>query len=128
MTVGIAASQANAMLDALYRNVSYANAAVWIKLHVGDPGAAGTSNAAVETTRKQGTFGTPAASGTIANTVAMLWTAVAGSEDFTHFSMWTASTAGTFLGSGTIVANAVGAGDNFNVPIGSLTSPFTIAA
>jgi hypothetical protein len=128
MTVGIAASQANAMLDALCRNVSYANAAVWVKLHVGDPGAAGTSNAAGETTRKQATFGTGAASGTIANTVALAWTNVSTGEDYTHFSIWTASTAGTFLGSGTMTANAVGAGDDFNIAIGALTVPFTIAA
>ena len=128
MTVGIAASQANAMLDALCKNVSYANSAVWVKLHVGDPGAAGTSNAAGETTRKQATFGTSAASGTIANTVALSWTAVSTSEDYTHFSFWTASTAGTFLGSGTMTANAVGAGDDFSIAIGALTVPFSVAA
>jgi hypothetical protein len=128
MAVGIAVGQANGMLDGLCRNVSYANAAVWVKLHVADPGAAGTSNAAVETTRKQATFGTAAAAGTIANTVALAWTNVAGTEDFTHFSIWTAVTAGTFLGSGTMVANAVGAGDDFSIAIGALTIPFSIAA
>jgi uncharacterized membrane protein YgdD (TMEM256/DUF423 family) len=128
MTVGIAVGQANGMLDALCRNVSYTNAAVWIKWHVGDPGAAGTANAAGETTRQQATFGTGAGSGTIANTVALLWTAVSTSEDYTHFSAWTASTAGTFLFSGTVTANAVGAGDDLSVAIGALTVPFTIAA
>ena len=128
MAVGIAASQANAMLDALCRNVSYANSAVWIKLHVGDPGSAGTSNAATETTRKQATFGSAASAGTIANTVALSWTNVAGTEDYTHFTAWTASTAGTFLFSGTVTANAVGAGDDFSVAIGALTVPFSIAA
>ena len=29
---------ADAMLDAFARNVSYANSAVWVKLHLGDPG------------------------------------------------------------------------------------------
>lgn len=128
MTVGIAASQANGMLDALCRNVSYANSAVWIKLHVGDPGSAGTSNAATETTRKQATFGNAASAGSIANTVALTWTNVAGTEDYTHFSMWTASTAGTFLGSGTVTANAVAITDDFAVAIGALTVPFTIAS
>lgn len=67
----------NAMLDAFARNVSYANAAVWVQLHVGAPGAAGTANIATETTRKQATFGDAAASGAITNTVAVEWTNVA---------------------------------------------------
>jgi uncharacterized membrane protein YgdD (TMEM256/DUF423 family) len=128
MTTGFATATANAFLDAVCRNVSYANSAVWIKLHTGDPGAAATSNAAGNTTRMQATFGSAAASGTISNTVAILWTSVSTSEDYTHFSAWTASTAGTFLFSGTITANAVGAGDNFNVPIGDLDVPFSLAA
>jgi hypothetical protein len=67
----LAAATRNAMLDAFARNVSYANAAVWVKLHLGDPGAAGTTNAAAETTRKQATFGDAAASGAITNTAAV---------------------------------------------------------
>jgi uncharacterized membrane protein len=129
MPTGIAVGQANAMLDAYVRNVSYAgNSAVWVKFHIGDPGAAGTSNAAGETTRKQATFGTSAASGTIANTVALLWTSVSTSEYYTHFSIWTASTGGTFLGSGTITAGAVGAGNSLTIEIGGLTVPFAIAS
>jgi hypothetical protein len=40
---------ANSFLDAVARNVSYAEAAVWVKLHLGDPGSAGTTNAAANT-------------------------------------------------------------------------------
>jgi hypothetical protein len=86
MSVGLAAATANGILDAVFRGVSYSVAAVWIKPHIGDPGAAGTSNAAVETTRKQATFGTAAAAGSIANTTTVTWTSVAGAEDWTHFS------------------------------------------
>ncbi len=51
---------------------------------------------------------TPTITRSSAATTALLeWTNVSTSEDYTHFSMWTASTAGTFLWSGTIVANAV---------------------
>ncbi len=128
MATGIAASQANGMLDALLRNVSYAVAAAWVKLHIGDPGAAGTSNAAGETTRKQVTCGTSAASGTISNTAALDWTNVSTSEYYTHFSLWTASTGGTFLASGTITGSAVGAGNEFVIEIGGLTVPFAIAS
>lgn len=113
MTTGWAVARANATLDAELA------AAPWIKLHVGDPGAAGTSNAAVETTRKQAAW-TSAAAGSASNSGALSWTNVAGSEQFTHWSRWTASTAGTFYQSGTLSANPVNAGDGFSIPIGSL--------
>lgn len=128
MAVGFSATVANAFLDAVCRNVSYANANVYIKLHVGDPGAAGTSNPAGNTTRQQATFATPASGGLISNTAAILWTNVSTSEDYTHFSAWTASSGGTFLFSGTVTANAVGAGDNFQANVGDLDVPFALAA
>lgn len=117
----LAEATRNAMLDAFARNVSYANAAVWVKLHTGAPGAAGTSNAATETTRKQGTFGDAAASGAITNTAAVEWTNVSTTETYSHISLWTASSAGTFLGSDDLSATAaVTAGDTFRIPIGDL--------
>lgn len=129
MTVGIAAGTANAVLDALCRSVAWSEPdAVWVKLHVGDPGGAGTANPAVETDRVQATFGSSAAGGAISNTAQLQWLTVAGSEDYTHFSAWTASTAGTFLFSGTITANAVTIGDTFTIPVGDLDVSLTIAA
>ena len=108
-------------LDALRRNIHLAQI-------VGDPGAAATSNAAGNTTRMQATFGSSAASGLISNTVAILWTNVSTSEDYTHFSAWTASTAGTFGFSGTVTANAVTAGDDFEVAVGGLDVSLTVAS
>jgi hypothetical protein len=128
MAVGLAAATANSMLDALCRNVSYTNAAVHVQLHVGDPGSAGTSNQANETSRKQVTFGTGAAAGTISNTAAITWTNItvsAGTQDATHFSAWTASTAGTFLFSGTVTANPYSSGDTFTIAIGDLDVSLT---
>lgn len=111
----------NAWLDAFARNTSYANAAVYVKLHLGDPGASGTSNAAANTTRQQATFGNAAASGAISNTAAIEWTAVSDSETYTHVSLWTASTNGTFLGSDDLSSSAaVTAGDTFRIPVGDL--------
>lgn len=129
MAVGLAAGTANAVLDALCRSVAWAEPdATWVQLHVGDPGAAGTSNPAVETDRVQATFASPASGGTISNTTQLQWLAVAGTEDYTHFSVWTASSAGTFLFSGTITANAVTIGDTFTIPVGDLDVSFSIAA
>ena len=111
----------NSLLNALCKNTSYANAAVWVKLHTGDPGLAGTSNPAGETDRTQATFGSVASGGAISNTIAIAWTSVSTSETYTHASLWSASTAGTFLGSAALTqSKVVNSGDNFSIPIGDL--------
>lgn len=121
MAVGAAVARCNAAIDAATA------LGTWIKLHIGDPGAAGTSNAAGNTTRKQATMAS-ASSGSAASTADLSWTSVSTSETYTHFSMWTASTAGTFLWSGTVTANAVTAGDTFTITTGNLTLTATGAA
>ncbi len=111
----------NSFLNALCRNTSYANAAVWVQLHTGDPGAAGTSNPAGEADRTQSTFGSVASGGAISNTAAIAWTAVASSETYSWVSLWSASSGGTFLGSGALTqSKTVNSGDNFTIPIGDL--------
>ncbi len=128
MTVGLSSTVANAFLDALGNAANYtAPTAVWIKLHTADPGAAGTSNAATETTRKQASFAA-ASGGSIASDAALTWTNIAGSQDATHFSAWDASTNGNFLFSGTITANAYTAGDTYTVASGALTASLNTAA
>lgn len=121
MTVGFSTAAANTALD------NQGTAYSWVKLHVGDPGGSGTSNAATETTRKQVTWASASAASK-ASSADLVWTSVAGTEDFTHFSLWTASSAGTFGGSGTITANAVTSGDTFTIPSGSLTLTLSVAA
>lgn len=121
MAEGLSTTAANALLTSLTGTYT------WIKLHTGAPGSAGTSNAATETDRMQVTWGS-AASGLISNTTEMEWTAVAGTEDYTHFSCWTASTAGTFGFSGTITASAVTTGDNFIIAVGDLDVSFPTAS
>ncbi len=121
MALGLSATVANAMLNALCRSTAWTEPdAVWVKLHVGDPGANGTANAATETDRVQATFGSVASGGAISNTSALEWTNVAGTEDYTHYSAWDASTSGNFLFSGTVTANAVVTGDTFTLAIGDL--------
>lgn len=121
MAVGFSTAAANTHLDNTGSTYS------WVKLHIGDPGGAGTSNVATETTRKQATWAS-ASSASKATSADLVWTGVAGSEDFTHFSLWTASTAGSFGGSGVITANAVTAGDTFTIPSGSLTLSLSVAS
>jgi hypothetical protein len=88
---------------------------VYIKLHLGDPGEAATSNAAVETTRKVSAWAA-AASGAIATSATIEWTNVSTTETYTHWSAWDASTAGNALWTGALSASAaVTAGDTFQI-------------
>jgi hypothetical protein len=127
MATGISDYLAGAWLDALGNNTSFAVATVYVKLHVGDPGAAGTANAATETTRKETSFAA-ASSGSLASDAALSWTNIAGSQDATHFTAWDNISAGNFLFSGTITANAYTAGDTFTIASGSLTVSLTLAS
>lgn len=112
---------AHSWLDALARGVAFDNDEVWVKLHLGDPGAAGTTNPAAETTRKQATFGAAASGRAISNTVAVEWTNVPSAETYSWVSMWSASTGGTFLGRDDLSSPAaVDVGDTFRIPIGDL--------
>lgn len=133
MALGMAGGTGVAILNAICRNTSYVVATgPYVKLHTGDPGAAGASNAATETTRQLAVFGSTATFSagvvTIANTAVITWAGIAGSQDATHFSLWDASTAGTFLGSGIITANAYVAGDTYNIGIGGATLTLACAA
>lgn len=127
MATGISNYLANSWLDALGNATSYSVSVVYVKLHVGDPGSAGTSNAATETTRKAASFAA-ASTGALASDAALTWTNIAGSQDATHFTAWDSLTTGNFLFSGTITANAYSAGDTFNIASGSLSVSLTLAS
>lgn len=127
MATGVSSYLANAWLDAVGNATSFSVATVYVKLHVGDPGANGTSNAATETTRKEASFAA-ASSGSITSDAAITWTNIAGSQDATHFTAWDNVSAGNFLFSGTITANAYTAGDTFTISSGALTVSLTVAS
>ncbi len=127
MATGPAAATANALLDAVFNATNYtAPTEVWIKLHNGDPGSAGTSNAFTDTTRKQLSSGA-ASAGAIASDAALTWTSITatGTEDPTHWSAWTASSGGAFLWSGTLTSNPVVTGDTLTISSGDLDVSFT---
>lgn len=126
MAVGLASGIANSILDALCRSVAWSEpAAFYVKLHTGDPGSAGTANAAGETTRQAVTF-SAAASGAITNSADIDWTNVSTTETISHISFWDASSAGTFLGSDALAASkALTAGDNFTIAAGDLDLSLT---
>ena len=127
MATGISAYLANAWLDALGNATSFSVTTAYVKLHVGDPGSAGTSNAATETTRKSVSFAA-ASNGALASDADVSWTNIAGSQDATHFTAWDNETAGNFLFSGTITGNAYTAGDTYTISSGGLTVSLTVAS
>ena len=116
MTVGQSTTHAHAILNVL-RNTAYSGVTPYLQVHTADPGAAGTTGVSAVGTRQALTFGAPSAGATVAGAVS--WTAwAAGSETITHFSIWTASSAGTFLQSGSFsVSKNVTNGDTLNATI-----------
>lgn len=127
MATGISSYLADELLDAVGNNSSFAVGAVYIKLHIGDPGANGTANPATETTRQTASFGA-SSSGTLTSDADITWTNIAGSQDATFFTAWDSATTGNFLFSGSITGNAYTAGDTYVIPSGSLTVSLTIAS
>lgn len=96
MPRGFASGRANAMLDAL-RTGGAAMTAVttaYCKLHTGDPGAAGTANAAVgDATRKQINHSV-VSGGSMTLSNSPQWTNGGTGETITDISVWDASTGG----------------------------------
>jgi len=127
MATGISAYLADAWLNALGNSSSFSVNTAYVKLHVGDPGANGTSNAATETTRKSVSFSN-ASNGALASDADVSWTNIAGSQDATHFTAWDSLTTGNFLFSGTITGNAYTAGDTYTISSGGLTVSLTVAS
>lgn len=88
---------------------------VYLKLHTGDPGEDGTTNAATNTSRQAVTFAA-AATGSIASNATVTWTNVSTTETYSHWSLWDNSTAGNCLWSGALSSSAaVTAGDTFQI-------------
>ncbi len=98
MSLGISTVNfANKVLNHLTGNATWtAPAGLYIKLHKGDPGAAGAANASAVTTRYAATFGAASSGGIAMTSVADSWDMTA-TETITHISVWDASTAGNFL-------------------------------
>jgi len=80
-----------------------ADAALYIQLHTGDPGAAGTANISAVTTRQAVTFGAAASNAiALSNSPAFTMTAT---ETITHISVHNASSAGTFRWSAALTSS-----------------------
>lgn len=117
MTLGLhTVNVANKWLDVFGATTFTGITTVYVQLHDGDPGAAGTANASAETTRKAVTW-SASASGSKSMSGSLSWASwTAGSETISHISLWDASSAGNFLWSGALSASkAVANGDTLNI-------------
>lgn len=103
MTVGLASAQANAYLNTYRATNITAPANVFLKLHTGDPGAAGTANVSAVTTRNSITFA--AASGGSMSLSSVGSFSMTTTETISHVSIWDASSAGNFLQSCALTAS-----------------------
>jgi hypothetical protein len=127
MATGFSSYLADNLLDAFGNATAFSVANVYVQLHVGDPGAAGTANVATETTRQSASF-SAASAGVLTTDAALNWVNILGSQDATFFSVFDSATAGNFLFSGTIAGNPYTAGDTYTIEAGSLTATLSIAS
>lgn len=124
MAVGIqnraGTTHADDMLDNFIGGMGATKA---IQLHTGDPGIGALSSIGNSGRRQLITFAA-AAGGVKSNSAAITWLNVIGpgTEDYTHWSLWTSATAGAGFvwASGTMTANAIAVGNDFTIPIGGL--------
>ena len=125
MTVGLHTTNlANRWLDMLGGTAFTAPTGSHVKLHTGDPGAAGTANASAETDRAEVTWAA-ASAGSKAMSGTLSWTSWnAGTETISHLSIWDASTAGNCLWTGALTASRV-VNDDDTLNITSLTAAIT---
>ena len=99
--------------------------ALYIKLHIGDPGADGLLNPAAETLRVVVSFAAAANTNTDGRAQAVTdadvdWLQVAAAESYSHMSVWDDISAGACWYKGALAAPvAVAAGSNFTFPAGS---------
>lgn len=98
MTVGISsANLATPWLNVIRGTNATGLAGTFVKLHTGDPGSAGASNAAVgSATRVTVAFAAPSGNAIALTGTQPSWTNGGTSETLTHISVWDAITAGNF--------------------------------
>jgi hypothetical protein len=97
-------------------------AAIYVKLHLADPGEDCTANPAANTTRQAVTFGAAVnPAGTKTSNSQVQWVAVPNNETYAYVSLWDASVAGNPLWSGALTSPvAITAGGTFTIASGQL--------
>ena len=100
---------------------TYSASGTYLQLHTGNPGEDCTASVASESSRQVVSFD-PASGGSKASDESVVWTNVAATEVYTHWSMWDDSSTGTALWFGQLSSSAsVTAGDTFEITSLTLT-------
>lgn len=130
MTAGLAATGlANGWLNVLRGTTFTGLAGLYVKLHTGDPGAAGTSNAAAGSTTRQQLTHSAASGGSMSlSSSPTAWSNGGTSETLTHVSFWDDPSAGTFRGSAALSSSQAWASGNSYQLTGNTWSLTPIAA
>jgi hypothetical protein len=106
---------ANNWLNMLRGTAFTAPAALYVKLHTGDPGSVAASNASAVTTRAALSLAA-ALNGAVALTGTQPSWSMTASETISYISVWDASTSGNFLWSAQLsVAKTVANGDTLTL-------------
>lgn len=123
---GIAVADANALVSAEVRAISYTGPAVlYMSLHTADPGSSGASELSGGSyTRQQVSFSAPSG-GTASNAATLSFTGLPAAT-ITHASLWDALTSGNFRQSGALAApQTVSAGNTLQFAAGGITYQVT---
>jgi len=119
MADGASNTVVNAFLASILNGTAFtALGSLQAQLHVGAPGINGTANVAGNATKQAAGAFTKSSDGNYVSAGAISWSSVPTAETYSHVSLWSGT---TFVASGSITASAVGVGDTFTIPAGSLT-------
>jgi hypothetical protein len=120
MAANLADYAENAILDG-----TAMPATLYVQLHIGAPGEAGTANVATETTRKSMTR-TAGSGGVSTNVEAQTWTSYPAAETVSHITIWSASSAGNCWWQGALTASqTLAIGNTLTIAIGSISLTMT---
>jgi len=102
-------------------------ATLWVQLHIGNPGAAGTANVATTSSRRSFTR-TTATVGVNSNVALLEWLSASASEDLTHLSIHSATSAGDCWFVDNLTGSPISAisGQAIEIALGVLTFTFPI--
>lgn len=113
MTQGLAAAHANAILN-VYRGTTLTGITLYIQLHNGDPGAAGTSNVSSAVSGRQSASFSAASGGSMSLSSTPTAWSVTATDTITNISLWDASSSGNFIRSAVLTTGlAVLSGDTY---------------
>lgn len=117
--MGLAVAIKNGVLNQVFRGTDYAaGVATHVSLHTADPGDNGANELTGGTYARQAATWAVAANGAMTLSGAATFTGLP-TGTVTHFGAWSASSGGTYVGSGTTPSRALVNPDNYTLTTGT---------